>query len=79
MTSSVPGVGGAIIAKDVDLELLGPGGLAELGGEGEAALRDVVVLIFPPMALSAMFDAGACILVETVVEVVAQIHAARGG
>ena len=30
----VPGVGGAIVAEDVDLELLGPGGLAELGREG---------------------------------------------
>ena len=51
----------------------------ETRGEGEAALGDVVVPIFPPMAFSATFDAGACILVETVVEVVAQIQVARGG
>ena len=76
---AVPGVGGAIVAKDVDLELLGPGGLAELGGEDEAALGDVVIPIFPPMAFSATFDVGACILVETVVEVVAQIQVALGG
>ena len=52
-------MGGAIIAEDVDLELLGPGGLAKLGGEGEAALGDVVVPILPSMEFSAMFDLGA--------------------
>ena len=65
--------------KDVDLELLGPGGLAKLGGEGEAALGDVVVPILPSMTFSAAFDAGAHLLMKTVVEVVAQISVASGG
>ena len=39
----------------------------KLRREGETALGDVVVSIFPSMALSTTFDAGACILVETVV------------
>ena len=55
----VPGIGGAVVAEDVDLELLGLGGLAELGREGEAALGDVVVPILPTMVFSAALDAGA--------------------
>ena len=56
--------------KDVDLKLLGPGGLVELWREGKAALGDVVVPILPPMTFSVMLDAGAHVLVKTVVEVV---------
>ena len=75
----VPGVCGAIIVEDIDLELLGPGGLAELRREGEAALGNVVVPILPTMAFSATLDAGAHVLMQTVVEVVVQISVACRG
>ena len=61
----VPGVRGAVVAKNVDLELLGPVEVAKLRGEGEAAFGEVDAPIFPAVTFSATLDAGAHILVLT--------------
>jgi hypothetical protein len=74
----VPGVRGAVVAENVDLEFLGPVEVAELGSEGEAAFGEVDAPIFPAVTFSATLDAGAHILVLTAVELVTKIWVARG-
>ena len=75
----VPGVCGAVVVANIDLEFLGPLDATEFGGKGQAALPDVIISAFSTMALPASLDAGAQVLSLAVVEVVAEILVVRRG
>ena len=64
---------------NVDLEFLGPLDATEFGSEGQVALPDVIIPAFSMMALPASLDAGAHVLILTVVEVEEEILVVRGG